>query len=66
MAELLGESSDQWIALAGRMPDDLTDIIKSEPEAMPALLRAAKGLNTDELRKPTKRLEKKRDGGETK
>ena len=61
MAELLGESPDQWIALAGRVPDDLTDIIKSEPEAMPELLRAAKGLSADELRKLAKRLERKRD-----
>ncbi len=61
MAELLGERPDQWIALAGRVPDDLTDIIKSEPEAMPELLRAAKGLSADELRKLAKRLEKKRD-----
>ena len=61
MAELLGESPDQWIAMAGRVPDDLTEIIQSEPEAMPELLRAAKGLSADELRKITKRLEKKRD-----
>jgi hypothetical protein len=37
MAELLGQSADQWIALAGRMPKDLTEIIKSQPEGMPAL-----------------------------
>lgn len=61
MAELLGESPDQWIAMAGRVPDDLTEIIQSEPEAMPELLRVAKGLSADELRKITKRLEKKRD-----
>jgi len=64
MAELLGESPDQWIALAGRMPEDLTEIIKNEPEAMPALLRAAKGLTADELRKLTDKLQKKRDHGE--
>lgn len=63
MAELLGENTDQWIALAGRMPDDLTDIIKSEPEAMPALLRAAKGLSAEELRRITKRIENKRNEG---
>lgn len=61
MEELLGESPDQWIAMAGRVPDDLTEIIQSEPEAMPELLRAAKGLSADEFRKITKRLEKKRD-----
>ena len=61
MAELLGESPDQWIAMAGRVPDDLTEIIRSEPEAMPELLRAAKGLSAEELRKITKRMAKKRD-----
>lgn len=61
MAELLGESPDQWIALAGRVPEDLNEIIRSEPEAMPELLRAAKGLTAEELRKLARRLEKKRD-----
>lgn len=61
MAELLGEKPDQWIAIAGRFPDDVKEIIQSEPEAMPALLRAAKGLSIEELRKFTKRIEKKRD-----
>jgi len=64
MAELLGQNPDQWIALAGRMADDLTDIIKSEPEAMPALLRAVKGLTADQLRKLTEDLKKKHDQGE--
>lgn len=61
MAELLGESPDQWVALAGRVPGDLPEIIQSEPEAMPELLRAAKGLSAEELRKFTKKIEKKRD-----
>jgi len=64
MAELLGQNPDQWIALAGRMAEDLTDIIKSEPEAMPALLRAAKGLTAEQLRKLTEELQKKRAKGD--
>ena len=51
MAELLGADPDQWTALAGRMPDDMKDIILSEPENMPALLRAAKGLSAEKLKK---------------
>jgi len=63
MAELLGQDPDEWIALAGRIPDDLRDIIKSEPQAMPALLRAAKGLTADELRKLTDEIrDRKKDG----
>lgn len=61
MAELLGENPDQWIALAGRVPSDLSAIIQSEPEAMPELLRAAKGLSAEQLRRFTKSMEKKRD-----
>lgn len=63
MAELLGQNADQWIALAGRMPEDIADIIKNEPEVMPALLRAARGLTADELRKFTEDLQKKKDEG---
>lgn len=66
MAELLDESPDQWIGMAGRVPDDVTDIIKSEPEAMPELLRAARGMTAEELRKLAKRLGRKRDEEGTK
>ncbi len=67
MAEVLGQNEDQWIALAGRMPDDLAAIIKNEPEAIPALLRAAKGLTAEQLRKLTDELNnKKRSGGSSK
>jgi HTH-type transcriptional regulator, competence development regulator len=64
MAEFLGQDADEWIALAGRVPADLTEIIKNEPQAMPALMRAVKGLTADELRKLTEQIrEKQKDGG---
>lgn len=64
MAELLGQNADEWTALAGRVADDLTDIIKNEPQAMPALLRAAKGLTAEELRKLTDHIhDQQKDGG---
>jgi len=67
VAELLGQSADEWIALAGRVPDDLTDIITSEPQAMPELLRAAKGLTAEELRKLTEQIrDQQKDGGKEK
>src|SRR3954462_8608318 len=47
MAELLGANSDEWIALAGRVPEDLPGIIQNEPTAMPELLREASGLTAD-------------------
>ena len=63
MAELLGQNADEWIALAGRVADDLTDIIKNEPQAMPALLRAAKGLTAEELGKLTDQIRDRQKGG---
>src|SRR5437867_9901968 len=50
MAELLAENSDEWIALAGRVPDDLSEIIQNEPTEMPELLREASGLSGEQLR----------------
>jgi hypothetical protein len=49
MAELLGANSDEWIALAGRVPEDLPGIIQKEPTAMPELLREASGLTPQQL-----------------
>lgn len=63
MAELLGQNADEWVSLVGRIPDDLTDIIKNEPQAMPALLRAVKGLTADELRKLTEHIREQQKGG---
>ena len=51
MAELLGESVDEWTALAGRLTEDLPDIIRQSPTAVPDLLRALRGLTPEQLRK---------------
>lgn len=50
MAELLGENADEWIALAGRMPEDIQGIIKQQPMQMPELLREASGLTPERLK----------------
>jgi transcriptional regulator with XRE-family HTH domain len=50
MAEILGENADQWIALAGRVPDDLEGIIQKQPIVIPALLREANGLTAEQLK----------------
>ncbi len=50
MAELLDENPDEWIALAGRVPDDLPEIIQ-EHTVVPDLLRAVKGLTVEQLRR---------------
>jgi transcriptional regulator with XRE-family HTH domain len=51
MAEILGENPDEWIALAGRVPEDLPEIIQKQPTEVPDLLRAVRGLSADQLRK---------------
>ena len=61
MAELLGADPDQWIALAGRMPEDVKKIILEDPESMPALLRA--NLTPEQLRKLIAEAEREGKGG---
>lgn len=63
MAELLGESADELIAMAGRVPEDLPKIIQSQPEAMPALLRAVKNLTPDQIRRLQEQAEKMENEG---
>ena len=49
MAELLGENPDEWIALAGRVAEDLPEIIHQAE--VPDLLRTVKGMTADQIRK---------------
>ncbi len=65
MAELLGTNSDEWIALAGRVPEDLPGIIQKEPTAMPELLREASGLTADQLRKLSEQVRKIKERGKS-
>lgn len=50
MAEVLGENADELIALAGRVPQDLPEIIQREPTEIPDLLRETKGMTAEQLR----------------
>ena len=61
MAELLEENIDHWIALAGRVPEDLPEIIQKQPTEMPELLREASGLTAEQLRKLTEQARKLKD-----
>ena len=59
MAILLNENADDWIALAGRVSDDLPDIIGKKPIEILALLRAVRGLTRaqlDQLRQQAERM----------
>ena len=64
MADLLGENADEWIALAGRVPEDMPEIIQSQPTEMPQLLREASGLTADQLRQLREQIPKLRDEGD--
>lgn len=55
MAELLGADPDEWIALAGRVPEDVEGIVQSAPKDMPELLRAARELTIEQLRNLTEK-----------
>jgi transcriptional regulator with XRE-family HTH domain len=51
MAELLNANPDEWSALAGRVPEDLPEIIKNRPTEMPDLLRDVSGFSSEQLRR---------------
>jgi transcriptional regulator with XRE-family HTH domain len=64
MAELLGQNADEWIALAGRVPEDLVKIVQESPAEVADLLRAVQGMTVEQLRKLCKaaeRLKNKRE-----
>jgi len=58
MAELLEANVDEWIALAGRVPEDLPEIIQRNPTAIPELLWEANGLAAEQLKKLIERARK--------
>lgn len=65
MADLLEENPDEWIALAGRVPEDLPEIIQQQPIEMPELLRDARGLTADQLRQVRQGIRKLKEKGGT-
>lgn len=64
MAEFLGENADELIALAGRVPEDLPEIIQQQPTEIPELLREASGLSAKQLREVTEHIRKLKEQGE--
>jgi transcriptional regulator with XRE-family HTH domain len=65
MAELLDANPDEWIALAGRVPEDLAGIIQKQPTAFPELLREASGLTADQLRELQEQARKLKERGKS-
>jgi transcriptional regulator with XRE-family HTH domain len=64
MAELLDENPDELIAMAGRLPEDLSEIIQNRATEMPELLREASGLTPDQLQKVRDQIRKLKEQGE--
>ncbi|MCW5775732.1 MAG: hypothetical protein KIS87_04720 [Phycisphaeraceae bacterium] len=60
---MLREDPDRLVALSGRTPEDVAEIIRREPEAIHALLRAVKGLRAEELARIAAGIEKRRRAG---
>ena len=59
IAELLEENTDELIAAAGRMPEDLPPIIRRAPAKLPELLRLAGEMSPEQLELLLKRLRRK-------
>jgi transcriptional regulator with XRE-family HTH domain len=66
MARILDENADVMIAMAGRVSDDLPGIIRSQPEAVPALLRSLKGLSVSQLQELQKKADEFKKEGKKK
>jgi len=63
MAEILGENVDLWTALAGRLTEDLPEIIHESPTDVADLLRAVRGMTADQLRKLREQAERMKKKG---
>lgn len=55
MAELLGENADEFVGLAGRVPEDVPELIQKQPTQMPELLRRASVLTAKQIAELTER-----------
>jgi transcriptional regulator with XRE-family HTH domain len=64
MAELLDEDADELIAMAGRLPEDLPEIIQSRASEMPKLLREASGLTPAQLEQVQEQIRKLKEKGD--
>jgi transcriptional regulator with XRE-family HTH domain len=49
IAKIIECDPDELLAMAGRVPSDLADIIKRQPAEISALLRSANGLTAEEI-----------------
>ena len=62
--DLPQEQVDQLVAMAGRVPQDLHDVLDEHPHEMASFLRTARGLTANDIRQLTEEAErlKNKDG----
>jgi len=58
IAKIIECDPEELMALAGRMPSELADIIKRNPVEMSALLRSVNGLSAEDLTRLAQRARK--------
>ena len=56
--DLPQEQVDQLVALAGRVPQDLHDVLDEHPHEMASFLRTARGLTAEDIRQLTTEAER--------
>ena len=56
--DLAQEQVDQLVAMAGRVPQDLHDVLDEHPHEMASFLRTARGLTAEDIRQLTEEAEK--------
>jgi HTH-type transcriptional regulator, competence development regulator len=61
IAAIIGQDTDELLALAGRVASDLTEIIRKQPREMADFLRAAKGLTAEDMARFARQAQKAKD-----
>ena len=59
IAQALGQNPDELMALAGRVPSELREIILQNPKGMADFLRTAKSLSPGQIKKLTEQAKKR-------
>ena len=62
--DLPQEQVDQLVAMAGRVPQDLHDVLDEHPHEMASFLRTARGLTADDIRQLTEEAKRLKEEGE--
>lgn len=58
MARVLGQDPEEFLALAQRIPEDLSTILKERQKEMAVLLRTANRMSNDDLKNLIEKLER--------